>query len=377
MNAISREFQIFAKPIGSFCNLQCSYCYYSGENKIYGESPGNRMDDNLLEMYIVQHIEATTENVVMFSWHGGEPILAGIDFYRKAVEFQKKYLPSGKNLINGIQTNGTLLNDEWCKFFSEENFLVGISIDGPEEFHNQFRLKQNGKGTFNDVVNGYRLLQKYGVTAEILCVVNSSNARFPLEIYRFFKTLNVRYITFLPLVERKHGSESEVTGKSVSAEAFGNFLIRIFDEWVESDIGKITVQIFEEALRSAFDEEHTLCIFKKNCGGVPVIESNGDFYLCDHFVNKEHLLGNISENPVSHFLDCEKQKAFGEAKSLTLPNYCRNCYVLSMCNGECPKNRFIETPDGEPGLNYLCAGYKMFFEHCRPFIESIKLAVKN
>lgn len=377
MIKMDREFQIFAKPVSDFCNLQCSYCYYHVHPDSVQRNECFKMDDNLLEKYIRQHIEATTENVVMFSWHGGEPTLAGIDFYRKAVELQKKYLSAGKKLINGIQTNGTLLNDDWCKFFAQENFLVGISMDGPEEFHNQFRLKQNGKGTFNDVINGYRLLQKYGVTAEILCVVNSSNAQFPLEIYRFFKTLNVRYITFLPLVERISGSVSEVLGNSVSAEAFGHFLIRIFDEWVENDIGKITVQIFEEALRSAFDEEHTLCIFKRNCGGVPVIERNGDFYSCDHFVNEEHFLGNISKNPVSYYLDYEKQLSFGMAKSLTLPVYCKKCEVLTMCNCECPKNRFIETPDGEPGLNYLCAGYKMFFKNCLPLIDAIQRAAKN
>lgn len=374
MYKIEREFQIFAKPVGSLCNLQCSYCYYSGENKENSESPGKRMDDILLEKYISQHIEATTDDVVMFSWHGGEPTLAGIDFYRKAVDLQKKHLPSGKKRINGIQTNGTLINEEWCRFLKEENFLVGISIDGPEEFHNQFRLNRSGFGTFKDVINGYSLLQMYGVTTEILCVVNSSNAEYPLEVYRFFKTLNARYITFLPLVELKPGSQTEVTEKSVPAEAFGRFLIQIFDDWIENDIGNVTIQIFEEALRSAFDQEHTLCIFKKNCGGVPVIESNGDFYSCDHFVNNEYLLGNITENPVSFFLESRQQKAFGEAKSNTLPEYCKNCEVLSICNGECPKNRFIKTPDGEAGLNYLCAGYKMFFKHCLPFIEAIRKA---
>jgi uncharacterized protein len=372
MNKISREFQIFAKPVSSACNLQCSYCYYSGENKIYDEFPGQKMDDDLLEKYIIQHIEATTDDVIMFSWHGGEPTIAGIDFYRKAIVLQKKHLPNGKKIINGIQTNGTLLNEEWCKFFFEENFLVGISIDGTEEFHNKFRLKNNGFGTFNNVINGYRLLQKYGITVEILCVVNSLNANYPLEIYQFFKSLKARYITFLPLVERKPDSLTEVTDKSVSANAFGSFLIRIFDEWVENDIGNITIQIFEEALRSAFDNEHTLCIFKVSCGGVPVIEGNGDFYSCDHFVNKEHHLGNIRNKSISDFIDGAEQVAFGEAKSLTLPNYCKNCDVLSMCNGECPKNRVIQTPDGESGLNYLCDGYKMFFKHCLPFVEAIK-----
>ncbi len=276
MIRIEREFQIFAKPVGSLCNLQCNYCYYQANGDSILRNENFRMNDALLENYIVQHIEATTGDIIMFSWHGGEPTLAGIDFYRKAVAFQKKYLVPGKIVVNGIQTNGTLLNNDWCKFLKEENFLI--------------------------------------------CV---------------------------------------------------------FDEWVENDIGNITIQIFEEALRAAFDHDHTLCIFKKNCGGVPVIESNGDFYSCDHYVNKKHLLGNISENSVSHFLDIAGQVAFGRTKSLTLPDYCKNCEVLSMCNGECPKNRFITTPDGKPGLNYLCAGYKLFFKHCLPFVETIRKAAAD
>ncbi len=377
MKPILREFQIFVKPVGSLCNLHCSYCYYSVENIKIGESPVKRMDDNLLKNYIRQHIEATTDDVIMFSWHGGEPTLAGIDFYRKALLIQKKYLPKRKKLINGIQTNGTLLNDEWCEFLAKENFLVGISMDGPEEFHNRFRIAKNGNETYSKVLNGYGLLQKYGINVEILCVVNSFNANFPFEVYRFFKSLEARYITFLPLVELQKDSSSEVTNKSVPAESFGSFLVNIFDEWVENDIGKIKIQIFEESLRKAFDNEHTLCIFKQNCGGVPVIESNGDFYSCDHFVNKKHLLGNIRTKPLSYFLDCTKQLEFGKAKSMSLPEYCKKCEVLSMCNGECLKNRFSQTPDGEPGLNYLCAGYKMFFKHCQPFIEAIQLANEN
>jgi uncharacterized protein len=376
MSRIEREFQIFAKPVSSACNLNCSYCYYSVENSKIGSVVNSRIEFDLLEKYISQHIEATTDDLILFSWHGGEPTLAGIDFYRKAVEIQKKYLPVGKKLVNGIQTNGTLINDEWCRFLKSENFLVGISMDGPEEFHDRFRLKNNGQGTFNEVLRGYQLLQRYEITTEILCVVNAVNAEYPQEVYRFLKSLNAGFITFLPLVERKSDFKTEVTDNTVSPEAFGKFLVQIFDEWIENDIGKVTVQIFEEALRAAFDKEHTLCIFKENCGGVPVIESNGDFYSCDHFVNPQHLLGNISEKSVSDFLDSAEQKAFGKAKSLTLPEYCRNCEVLSMCNGECPKNRFIETPYGEPGLNYLCAGYKMFFKHCVPFVEAVRKAAE-
>jgi uncharacterized protein len=376
MSRIEREFQIFAKPVSSACNLNCSYCYYSVENSKIGSTVNSRIEFDLLEKYISQHIEATTDDLILFSWHGGEPTLAGIDFYRKAVEIQKKYLPVGKKLVNGIQTNGTLINDEWCRFLKSENFLVGISMDGPEEFHDRFRLKNIGQGTFNEVLRGYQLLQRYEITTEILCVVNAVNAEYPQEVYRFLKSLNAGFITFLPLVERKSDFKTEVTDNTVSPEAFGKFLVQIFDEWIENDIGKVTVQIFEEALRVAFDKEHTLCIFKENCGGVPVIESNGDFYSCDHFVNPQHLLGNISEKSVSDFLDSAEQKAFGKAKSLTLPEYCRNCEVLSMCNGECPKNRFIETPYGEPGLNYLCAGYKMFFKHCVPFVEAVRKAAE-
>jgi uncharacterized protein len=346
------------------------------ENSKIGSALNFRMEFDLLEKYIIQHIETTTDDLILFSWHGGEPTLAGIDFYRKAVEIQKKHLPIGKKLLNGIQTNGTLINDEWCRFLKSENFLVGISMDGPEEFHDRFRLKNNGQGTFNEVLRGYQLLQRYEITTEILCVVNAVNAEYPQEVYQLFKSLNAGFITFLPLVERISGSKTEVTESTVSPKAFGKFLVQIFDVWIENDIGKVTVQIFEEVLRAAFDKEHTICIFKENCGGVPVIESNGDLYSCDHFVNFEHLLGNISERSVSDFLDSPEQIAFGKAKSSTLPEYCRNCEVLSMCNGECPKNRFIKTPAGEPGLNYLCAGYKLFFKHCVPFVEAVRKAAE-
>jgi len=308
----------------------------------------------------------------MFSWHGGEPTLAGIDFYIRAVALQKKYLPAGRRLINGIQTNGTLLNNDWCRFLSRERFIVGISIDGPEELHDLYRKDKHGKGTFKKVLNGYNLLQQYGITTEILCVVNARNVNYPLEVYHFFKELGVRYITFLPLVERYPDSPSGVTAASVPASAFGRFLITVFDEWLEKDIGKTEIQIFEEAIRTAFHREHTLCIFKKNCGGVPVMELNGDLYSCDHYVDTQHLLGNIRDHSIAFFLDSPAQRAFGQAKSNTLPRYCRECDVLEMCNGECPKNRFLITPDGEPGLNYLCEGYKLFFNHCRPFISVLR-----
>jgi uncharacterized protein len=367
----SRQFQIFAKPVGSLCNLQCSYCYYLDKKELY---PGNTtlMDDDLLREYIIQHIEATTEEIILFSWHGGEPMLAGIEFYQNAVAIQKQYLPPGKKLVNGIQTNGTLIDEEWCWFLSKENFLVGISLDGTEELHNLYRTNRKGDGTFQMVLSGLKLLQQYGITFEILCVVNAINVKYPLQIYRFFKELGVKYITFLPLVEQQHGTPSIVSSASVLSAEFGRFLIAIFDEWVEQDIGNIQIQIFEEAIRTAFDQEHILCVFKEICGGVPVVEHNGDFYACDHFVDPKFLYGNILKTPLTSLLDSPQQKTFGMAKSLTLPHYCRQCPVLNMCNGECPKNRFIETPYGEPGLNYLCESYKAFFTHIRPFIEAIK-----
>ncbi|MBN2633783.1 MAG: anaerobic sulfatase maturase [Bacteroidales bacterium] len=374
---MAEAFQIFIKPVGAACNLQCRYCYYLEKASLFeGQRPGV-MNDETLETCIKQHFEASADDTVMFSWHGGEPLLAGISFFRKATELQKKYKPAGKNVINGIQTNGTLLNDEWCRFFREENFIIGISIDGPEVFHNRYRLSSSGHGSFEMAMGGYDLLYNYGITTEILCVVSSSNSSDPLRIYNFFKSAGARYLTFLPLVVRDQSSLTGVTEDSVAPAEFGKFLAAIFDEWIEKDIGSITVQVFEEALRPAFDREHTLCIFKPECGRVPVVERNGDFYSCDHFVDPEHLVGNINDNTIIRLLNDPRQLSFGRAKSLTLPRYCRECEVLVMCNGECPKNRFIRTPDGEPGLNYLCEGYKLFFNHCRPFIEVLRQTWMN
>lgn len=366
------DFQIFVKPVGAACNLRCSYCYYLDKADLCGYRGSLKMSDEILERYIKQHIEASSEDTVFFSWHGGEPLLAGIDFYRKAVSFQQKFLPSGRYALNGIQTNGTLLDDEWCSFLKSESFIIGISIDGPPDLHNMHRITQAGEPTSEKVLKGFELLKKYKITSEILCVVNSGNSLHPLEVYNFFRQLGAEYISFLPLVERDTSKASGVSDSSVKPEEFGSFLSVIFDEWIGHDIGKIKIQIFEEALRPAFNQEHTLCIFKVDCGGVPVIEHNGDFYACDHYVDREHLSGNVNEVPLAELLTSQSQKAFGKSKSDTLPRYCLDCDVLEMCNGECPKNRFITTPDGEPGLNYLCKGYKQFFTHCKPFIEVLR-----
>jgi uncharacterized protein len=369
-NLIHREFQLFVKPVGALCNLGCKYCYYLNKENLYSEKCAI-ISDELLEKYIIQHLEASTEELALFSWHGGEPTLAGLGFYRKVVELQKKHNTHKKNILNGLQTNGINLDDDWCRFLADENFLAGISIDGPEDMHNRYRISKSGGDTFQKVMNGYQLLKKYRINSEILCVINAYNVNYPIELYNFFKSLDTEYLSFLPLVNRDSNSETGVTPDSVPAKAFGDFLIAVFDEWQEHDIGKIKIQLFEEAFRTAFKQEHTLCIFKKTCGEVPVLERNGDVYSCDHFVNQDHLLGNINQNHLIALLDHPRQVSFGQAKFNTLPDYCLKCEVLAMCNGECPKNRFVKCPEGENGLNYLCEGYKKFFNHCRPFIGAI------
>jgi len=377
MTTISREFQIFAKPVGPICNLNCSYCYYLDKQNLYPDTGHFLMTDDILEKYIVKQIQASPESMINFSWHGGEPFLAGIDFFKKVRRLQSVHIPAGKTIVNGIQTNGTLINDEWCRFLSEEGFIIGISIDGPAELHNIYRRTKDDSTTCEKVIRGFQLLKKHAIVPEILCVVNDENVKHPLIIYNFFKQLGARYITFIPLVEPEPGSSSGASRKSVPAEEFGLFLTAIFNEWVEKDIGEIKIQIFEEAARTAFNQEHTLCIFRLNCGGVPVVEHTGDFYSCDHYVEKDHFLGNIRDHSLSYFLESDQQRRFGMIKSVTLPKYCIACEVREMCNGECPKNRFILTPEGEAGLNYLCKGYKYFFNHCRPFVEAIAEAWKN
>lgn len=366
-----RDFQIFVKPAGARCNLNCGYCYYLKNKCLYTPGKKGVMPDEVLERYIVQNIEASTDDTVNFSWHGGEPLLAGTPFFKKVVELQQKHLPAGRKIINGIQTNGTLINDAWCKFLKNNNFIVGISIDGPGHLHDLYRTKADGSGTFSAVMKGYELLQKYNIPTEILCVVSSGNEGHPLDVYHFFRKLGAGFLTFLPLVNRDMDSGTGVSSDSVSPAGFGRFMGEVFDEWVDNDIGIVKIQLFEEMIRPAFRQEHTLCIFREKCGGVPVVERNGDFYSCDHYVDNDHLVGNIKDGSIAGFLDGERQQAFGEAKYNTLPQFCRNCEVRPMCNGECPKNRFIKTPGGEDGLNYLCEGYRYFFNHTLPFINAV------
>ena len=367
----SRDFQVFTKPAGAICNLDCQYCYYLSKAHLYPNGGPIRMPELILEEYIVQHIEASPEPLIRFSWHGGEPTILGLDYFRKIVALQRKHRPAKQRIVNGMQTNGTLLDEDWCRFLADEGFFIGLSLDGPEKIHDRHRKTKAGKPSHAQTMRGYDLLRQHRVYTDILCVVNAHNVRYSKEVYRFFKQIGSEYVSFLPMVERHPEANNGVHPLTVPTEAWGDFLCDIFDEWVSSDIGQIKVQIFEEAARTAFGQDHSLCIFRQVCGDIPVVEYNGDFYSCDHYVDAEHNLGNIIETPFVRLLESPAQRAFGQAKRDSLPRYCRECEVLAMCNGECPKNRFIRTPDGEEGLNYLCAGYKRFFVHCRPFVDAV------
>ena len=326
------------------------------------------MSDEVMESYIRQTIESQLAPQKAIAWQGGEPTLMGLNFFRRAMEIEKKYLQPGMAVENTFQTNGILLNEEWCQFFHENNFLIGLSMDGPKELHDFYRKDKGGHGTFDRVVRAARLLQKHKVEFNILCTVNRKNADHPLEVYRFFRdVLKTNYIQFIPIVERDNESGyqegSKVADRSVRPEQFGRFLIAIFDEWVKRDVGKTFVLNFDGALAGWLGMAGTVCIFGPTCGLGMALEHNGDLYSCDHFVEPNYYLGNILKTPMIALVASERQRKFGQDKKKTLPRYCRECEVLHICNGECPKNRFIQTPDGEAGLNYLCEGYKAFFKH--------------
>jgi uncharacterized protein len=367
----SREFQIFAKPVGAICNLDCHYCYYLKKEQLYPETKSFRMSEDVLEEYIVQQIDVSPGREISFSWHGGEPTILGLDYFHKIVALQRKHQPPDRRITNGIQTNGTLLDEDWCGFLAAERFSVGLSLDGPQALHDQYRVTKGEQPTHKQVMQGYKLLRQHKIPVDILCVVHAGNVQYPSQVYRFFKQIKAQYIGFLPLVEKQPEAEIGVSPRTASAEAFGAFLCTIFDEWIRHDIGRVIVQIFEEAIRTARGQEHALCIFRKTCGDVPVVEHNGDFFSCDHFVDPEYRLGNIRQTPLVELLESPAQRAFGQAKKDTLPGYCQTCEVRVMCNGGCPKDRIIRTPDGEAGLNYLCAGYKHFFIYCRPYVTKM------
>jgi len=367
----SRSFQVFVKPVGAVCNLGCRYCYYLEKESRSAGRDSSPMPDDLLEAYILQHIAASPDEIIRFSWHGGEPTLAGLPFFRRVVDLQGKHKPARRKIANGLQTNGTLLDDKWGRFLAAERFAVGLSLDGPAGCHDLHRRAKGGQSTFQDALRGYEILRRNRVATDILCVVHAGNVGRPLEIYRFFKSLGASFVTFLPLVERRPDAAAGVSPETVPAGAWGEFLRAVFDEWLSEDMGRVKVQIFEEALRTAFGQEHSLCLFRPVCGDIPVLERNGDLYACDHFVDDHHKIGNVRETPLGGLLESPALAAFGRAKSDCLPVHCRECDVLAMCHGECPKNRFVLTPDGDSGLNYLCPGYRAFFRHARPFIQDV------
>jgi uncharacterized protein len=371
MAAASRSFQIFVKPAGGACNMACRYCYYLDQSPAGPGAAPPRMSGDLLETYMAQHIAACPDEIVRFSWHGGEPTILGLDYFREIVGLERRLCPPGRRIANGLQTNGTLLDDAWGRFLAAEGFAVGLSLDGPRRIHDRYRLTRAGKSAFDETLRGYEVLRRHGVPTDILCVVGAHNVRQPAEVYRFFKSLGASFVTFLPLVESRPDAPGGVSPETVPAAAWGDFLCAVFDEWVAGDIGRIKIQIVEEAARTAFGQEHSMCIFRPVCGDIPILERNGDVYACDHFVDPGHRLGNIGETRLVDILESPVLRAFGNAKSETLPRVCRTCEVLEMCNGECPKNRFVPAPDGEPGLNYLCAGYRKFFGHVRPFVAAV------
>jgi uncharacterized protein len=393
MNSQRTAFHLLSKPTGATCNLDCKYCFFLSKEMLY---PGDRfrMSDQMLETYIRQLLEAQPSDEVSVAWQGGEPTLMGLDFFKRSIEYVEKYRKPGQGILYTMQTNGTLLNDEWCTFFKQHNFLVGLSVDGPKKMHDVYRVNKGGAGSFDQVMRGWDLLRKHEVDINILCTIHAANADHPIEVYRFFRDqLQTKFMQFIPIVERttedflplanlgwgdRPGSDRPlytqrgglVTERSVGAAQFGRFLIAIFEEWVHRDVGNVFVQTFDVALGSWLGQ-HNLCIFSPTCGSALALEHNGDLYSCDHYVEPNYRLGNIRETPMRELVDTEKQRAFGQHKLSTLPKYCRECEVLFACYGECPRNRFIMTPDGEPGLNYLCAGYKAFFNHIEPAMKTM------
>jgi len=375
------------KPVGPICNLDCKYCFYLEKEKLYPSPRKFVMSDDVLDNYIRQYIASQPGPEVSFAWQGGEPTLLGVGYFRKVVELQARYA-NGKTIGNSIQTNGTLLDDEWCEFFKENRFLVGISIDGPRELHELYRVDKLQRSTFDKVMAGIELLKRHEVDFNTLTVVHRESARHPLEVYRFLKQIGSTYIQFIPLVERSTGAglaapplvspspakpapSETVTPWSVDAHDYGTFLVEIFQEWVRQDVGRIFVQVFETALSNWMGLGSSLCIFAETCGRALALEHNGDVYSCDHYVFPRYKLGNLLNQAISELAELPAQQSFGAAKRDTLPDYCRQCDVRFACHGECPRNRFLQTPDGQPGLNYLCTGYRHFFRTIDPTMKEM------
>lgn len=390
-------FHVMTKPSGSDCNLACSYCFYLEKEALYPETRGMRMSEAILERYVRDQIAAQPGSSVNFAWQGGEPTLMGLEFFRKAVELQRRHA-QGKHITNAFQSNGILLNDAWGRFFKDNEFLVGVSIDGPKALHDGFRVNKGGRGTFEQVMAGIQVLKEHGVEFNTLTCVHRKNAQHPVEVYQFLREAGSGYIQFIPIVERAAGQDARelglqlasppdlsdpaaidkhVTPWSVRPLQYGTFLVRVFDEWVRNDVGSVFVQQFDTSLANWLGEPAGLCIFSEFCGRGLAMEHNGDVYSCDHYVYPEHRLGNIVETPLADMVDSPRQWAFGKAKSDTLPRYCRECPFRFACHGGCPKYRFLRSPTGEPGLNYLCAGYKRYFAHVKPAMRKMALLLRK
>ena len=383
-NPFAKPLYVMLKPAGAHCNLACKYCYYLEKNKLYPTAQRHLMSDEMLEQFTREYIEAQTMNQVLFTWHGGEPLLRSIDFYRKALSLQQKYA-GGRRIDNVIQTNGTLLTDEWCEFFAQNHWLVGISIDGPQPDHDHYRLTAAGKPSWQKVMQGIKLLKKHGVEWNAMAVVNAYNANHPLEFYRFFKENGCQFLQFTPIVERltRHEDgrtlasladkdEIPLSEASVTPEQWGNFLCAIFDEWVRKDVGKIFVEIFDCTLANWMGVSPGICAYSKECGHAGVMEHNGDVYSCDHFVFPEYKLGNIRDHSLIDMLYGEQQQEFSRLKHSSLPRQCKECDMEFACHGECPKNRFMKDKYGDSGLNYLCPGYYHYYQHVAPYMDYMK-----
>ncbi len=385
---LSGAFHVMAKPIGPVCNLDCTYCYYLEKEKLYPRGENFRMTPEVLEKYIRSYIALQNTPEITFAWQGGEPTLLGVNYFRKVVELQKTY-SDGRPVHNALQTNGTKLDPEWCRFFADNKFLIGLSVDGPRRLHDTYRVDKGQKPTFDRVLRALGLLKQHGVEFNTLTVVNASNVKHPLAVYDFLREAGSQFLQFIPLVERLPAgnsraggldyaeppepgqSDSPVTRWSVNPELYGQFLIAIFDQWVRRDVGKIFVQLFDAALGNWSGIGGGLCVFQENCGRALALEHNGDLFSCDHYVYPKYKLGNLLSDALGDMVDSPQQVAFGQAKSATLPKYCRECNVRFACHGECPKHRFLKTPDGEEGLNYLCAAYKAFFHHADPWMKEM------
>ena len=383
-NPFAKPLYVMLKPAGAHCNLACKYCYYLEKNKLYPTAQRHLMSDEMLEQFTREYIEAQTMNQVLFTWHGGEPLLRSIDFYRKALSLQQKYA-GGRCIDNVIQTNGTLLTDEWCEFFAQNHWLVGISIDGPQPYHDHYRLTAAGKPSWQKVMQGIKLLKKHGVEWNAMAVVNAYNVNHPLEFYRFFKENGCQFLQFTPIVERQTRHEDgrtlasladkdeiSLSEASVAPEQWGYFLCAIFDEWVRKDVGKIFVEIFDCTLANWMGVSPGICAYSKECGHAGVMEHNGDVYSCDHFVFPEYKLGNIRDHSLIDMLYGEQQQEFSRLKHSSLPRQCKECDMEFACHGECPKNRFMKDKYGDSGLNYLCPGYYHYYQHVAPYMDYMK-----